>query len=655
MANLYDTPAQAQFINTYVPIQFDSMYKMADKASADMEKGNVLLDKLSEYRSLGSLSETANKQWEDKVWSPIQTYIDQNINDVHDLSRPDVIAGLRSLQRRVAGSQEARTLLESKEAYKQTASKVDPKWGTYYKEKMSAHDPLSQGIWSENPLEYADWNSVGDDLTKDLGQRKLGTTNGGLTEIWGISADDVMSSITDNANAIVSDPGNVETAKAQLARMGIRPGMEVPVKNGDKESTVSYDDYLRGYILESVAASAMDKTNQRVEKTNDIAMENYRAANAWARMRYAEGKKDERASKEAKGVVGSITKEWHDRAITSMTEKRISAVNNKIESFRMQAQRAAGGRLTDEQLSGMVRNKFGNVVFGYWDSNRKSRWISNGIKKAEERLANAAIAGDEEAAKKAKEDIQSLSISLNTEQARRQSIQPAVINEFESGSSKLFSQRELAAFDQYDIPQDLSSTWAEMNIGAPVSLQSSGNVKYQTYQVGNTGSFRYASPLYGNQASGSQSNSAVSKFNDGLMNARGSGLMFFESSNKAFLDGNGSSMSGYITVPEDVLKDNFGMSESEIKMIKKSAGASSFKGRPIKLPSEDAMTYDQEGKPIDQSTIKSDIPMIRIPVATKFIGNGDVSVQEQIVDAEYNKRYKNNNLGVSDLTPMDYE
>lgn len=643
MANLYDTPAQAQFINTYVPIQFDSMYKMADKASADMEKANVLMDKLSEYRSLGSLSETANKQWEEKVWNPIQTYIDKNINDVHDLSRPDVISGLRNLQRRVAGSQEARILLESKEAYKQTAAKVDPKWGSHYRDRMSAHNPLQQGIWSENPLEYADFNKIGDELTKDLGPRKIGTKDGGLTEIWGIDRADVENAIASNAAAIVSDPGNIETARAQLARLGIMPNSE------------NYEAQLNNYILESVSASALDKTNQRTEKTNELALYRQKEANAWARARWVEGKKDERASKEAKGVVGSITKEWHDRAITSMTEKRISAVNNKIESFRMQAQKAAGGRLTDEQLSGMVRNRFGNVVFGYWDSNRKSRWISNGIKNAEERLANAAIAGDEEAAKKAKEDIQSLSISLNTEQARRQSIHPAVINEFESGSSKLFSQRELAAFDQYDIPQDLSSTWAQMNIGAPVSLQSSGNVKYQTYQVGNPGSFRYASPLYGNQASGSQSNSAVSKFNDGLMNARGSGLMFFESSNKAFLDGDGSSMSGYITVPEDVLKDNFGMSESEIKMIKKSAGASSFKGRPIKLPSEDAITFDHEGKPIDQSTIKSDIPMIRIPVATKFIGNGDASVQEQIIDAEYNKRYKKNNLGVSDLTPMDYE
>lgn len=657
MANLYDTPAQAQFINTYVPIQFDSMYKMADKASADMERGNQVLDKLYEYESLGSMSDQANREWTENIWTPVKTYISENIKDVHDLSRPDVISGLRNLQRRLSGSQEARILLESKDAYKQTAAKVDPKWGSHYREKISNHSPLSQGIWSENPLEYADWNSVGDALTKDLGQRKLGTTNGGLTEVWGIATEDIQGAIADNANAIVSDPGNIETAKAQLSRLGIREGMDVSVKNGDKESVIPYDDYLRSYILESVSASAMDKANQRVEKTNDIAMESYRAANAWARMKYAEGKKDERAANQAKGVVGSITKEWHDRAVTNMAEKRISAINSKVESFRIKAQKAAGGKLKDSELSSMVKKEFGSTIYGYWESTRKSRWINNAIKNAENRLAEAAMNNDADATKKAKDEIQSLNESLNVEKARREYIQPAMINEIESNSSKLLSKQELVAFDQYDVPQDLSSTWSEINIGAPVILRNSRNTNHQMYQVGNPGSFRYASPLYGNQAHEAGLNSAIVKFNDGLINARGSGSMFFESSNKAFLDGDGSSMAGYVTVPESVLKESFAMSDYDIKMIKKSAGASSFKGRPMVMPKEDSTAFDDKGDPIigvSDKDVPKDVPMVRIPVSTKFVGHNDGAVQEKIVDAEYNRRYKQNKLGVGDLEPMDY-
>ena len=56
MANLYDSPAQAQFINTYVPIQFDRLYAIADKATEDKKETLNYIDDISSSRSLGSLS-----------------------------------------------------------------------------------------------------------------------------------------------------------------------------------------------------------------------------------------------------------------------------------------------------------------------------------------------------------------------------------------------------------------------------------------------------------------------------------------------------------------------------------------------------------------------------------------------------------------------
>ena len=39
MANLYDTPAQAKFINTYVPIQFEGLYRASDNAKKEYSRG----------------------------------------------------------------------------------------------------------------------------------------------------------------------------------------------------------------------------------------------------------------------------------------------------------------------------------------------------------------------------------------------------------------------------------------------------------------------------------------------------------------------------------------------------------------------------------------------------------------------------------------
>jgi hypothetical protein len=38
MANYYDQPAQASFMNTYVPIPFDELYRLGASAKADVEK-----------------------------------------------------------------------------------------------------------------------------------------------------------------------------------------------------------------------------------------------------------------------------------------------------------------------------------------------------------------------------------------------------------------------------------------------------------------------------------------------------------------------------------------------------------------------------------------------------------------------------------------
>ena len=93
MVNLYDTPAQAQFINTYVPIQFEGLYKLADRAREDIKEGNALLDNLAKYRSLGSLSNVDNENWNKKV-SDVYSFIDKNVKDVYSLQDPTVRAQL---------------------------------------------------------------------------------------------------------------------------------------------------------------------------------------------------------------------------------------------------------------------------------------------------------------------------------------------------------------------------------------------------------------------------------------------------------------------------------------------------------------------------------------------------------------------------------
>ena len=51
----YDTPAQAEFINTYVPIPFEQLYTLGKEAKADVDKAldeqSSALAKWSEFKS----------------------------------------------------------------------------------------------------------------------------------------------------------------------------------------------------------------------------------------------------------------------------------------------------------------------------------------------------------------------------------------------------------------------------------------------------------------------------------------------------------------------------------------------------------------------------------------------------------------------------
>ena len=76
MANLYDTPAQAEFINTYVPIKFESLYKASEAASKRADEGQELVDKLSAYGSLGSRSDVDNETWGTEVYGKAKELID---------------------------------------------------------------------------------------------------------------------------------------------------------------------------------------------------------------------------------------------------------------------------------------------------------------------------------------------------------------------------------------------------------------------------------------------------------------------------------------------------------------------------------------------------------------------------------------------------
>ena len=76
--NRYDTPAQLQFINTYVPIPFEQLYTLGKEANTRVDKAledfGKSMDKFGDFRSR---SNKDMQTWYDETIGKQMPYIDQ--------------------------------------------------------------------------------------------------------------------------------------------------------------------------------------------------------------------------------------------------------------------------------------------------------------------------------------------------------------------------------------------------------------------------------------------------------------------------------------------------------------------------------------------------------------------------------------------------
>ncbi len=657
MANLYDSPAQAQFINTYVPIQFDRLYAIADRATEDKKETLNYIDDISSSRSLGSLSDAANKEWDSRYGSRISEVIDAAANDPSMLTSAKFQSDIRSLRRNISGDPAAKALIESRDAYKQTLAKADPKWGSYYVDKISSHNPAVDGIWAEEPMEYSDWNSIANTLTEDLGPSKIGMSKDGLTQIWGIPESDVVSSINLNRESILSDPGNIATADAQLSRLGIRPGEDVQID--EKGTTVPYNQYRDNYIIESVSAAAMDKT-KKIEEKRDIGAElRLKHANEMAVVAYRENAKDSREAKKAANQVNTFTKEWASRAIASVTEHKVGKVASSIENL-IKSEMANGKSAVE--ANNAARARFGDGPYNYWVSKKKVGWHDKAIMREEDNLSKAIASGNKEAETAARNSLNRISIEKNEELSKLDTHYSSALNMIdneiklaENGRSTIISKSELAAYNQYPVPAYMADSWAEINIGPGIDLYSMNNTKSSAFIPRSTASFRYASPVYGTTApTGDPKKSAlVQKVNSRLISNMSSGSVYYQPGSKSFIGSNGASLSGTLLVPESSLAE-YGFTKEEIAILRTMPGGGVFNGKPIALnAAEITVTNDDGESTYEQNPLSKPVRMVKIPVASEFVGGQGSAPAEMIMDSKFEKDFKIGNV-IPEPDELDY-
>lgn len=649
MVNLYDSPAQAQFINTYVPIQFDSLYKMADQAKESYSEGMQILDRLSKYRSLNSQSDKTNQRWAEKV-SQVNDFVSSNVKDIYSLSDPNVLSGIHSMARNLESDPEIKAMLESKEAMNETLKKADPRWGSYYKNKINQYDPTVSGVWNENALEYIDFTKVADDYTKELEQRKISTTNNGFTDIYGVPEEDVINVIKNNRSSIVSDPSMRARAESDLGNMhanGDANIMKYATKGEDGQLKIDQNS-IDKYILDNVSAAALDRTKARVEKDNTYKMFMYEEQQK--AVRHAQTLAATERKNETTRLSSLIQTDAKSNILSGKVNFAVNSINSAVAGISDPAQKRKVGASIFGEKSYMLYETYGAINNNNAEINRLN-----------------AIASDAQAkGTKPSNDITTKINNLKAENKRLgMSYDKLVVesaNEVSAdadrairfGKGNAYSYESANMANVYTFNSSVGNEWNKQRYGndETVKLKTSNGGEVEAVAVSNPSSFKITNNRNLNdnvdrwylmrkkQKDGSikrvkQSDiqTSVRNINNALAGGRITSGAFMVDGGTARFYGDGSSRKlNYIYVPKSELENQSisGLSQSDIMVLRKLPGATVEN----MLLKEGTSTLDRIEK-----------AYYRIPVSSDYMNDDPSSPERVQLDKSFSGSsvYKDNN------------
>jgi len=459
MVNLYDSPAQAQFINTYVPIQFEGLYKMADKAQKDMDIGTEMLDKLNENMSLGSLSSVDNATWQKEIAGKIQSTVDENVKSNYDLTNPTVLGTLSSLTRRIAGSSLAKSLINSRDALKQAASKVDAQWGDTYADKFRSYDSAKSGEYTGAPMDYVGWEKTGDQFTSDISSRYVGTKGG--YRIMKIDPNDVTQTVNDKANEIISNPQVNMLIDKDVSEGRIDMNKYSVTDPATKQKVI--DPNWRGrYAKDMIAKTKMDATKGAKYEYDQAAADARRDAET--RLYHAQTLAQKQQVIEKNNIVENYLK---DKIIGASVDKgndfrnvvtsRLAGITDPNERFNRASQIFGPGAAMFMTASMKNDNNYAqlqtlqNQRAAAQASNKATGDIDNQINNI-----NASI-------KSNNNDLNRTMPDFNAVVQREESLARA-------GKSNVWSRDHITALNTVEMPYKIGGAYAEANYGKKIQV-----------------------------------------------------------------------------------------------------------------------------------------------------------------------------------------
>ena len=255
-ANMYDQAAQAQFINTYVPINFGELYRIgaAQKQAVDQaaEQFTTQLQKFGEFRS-PSRVDTENYYNMTIGREDFQNAINQMVSNPDYMKDASNRAQLQSLINSVDYA--ALSQLKESADYQRMGLQMRAKMkaegrlkDSWDKSDIANYDTLGTGkIFDDiTPVAYMNLNELSTPYFNDLKPGFLGTdyVNGTRYIVTGNNMEDLMAVATVKFNDLIDTPQGQKYFEEYLA-----------MNNGDANAAKSQ-------FINAVAQSQIDRTRR---------------------------------------------------------------------------------------------------------------------------------------------------------------------------------------------------------------------------------------------------------------------------------------------------------------------------------------------------------------------------------------------------------
>lgn len=257
--NRYDNPAQAQFINTYVPIPFEQLYTLGKEAKAEVDKAyNAYTSALDKWGEFKSPSEVDTKAFYGETYGRALPIAEEMARNIDLIKTPEGRAKIFSVINNVDRAklsmlkQSADNLRARQEinAKLMMEGKYNPLW---HDVDFTNYNTQSSGIYNDlAPLAYKDIRELSDPYYSKL-QKGYLYTKGGY-DYFGNTMEDLEGV----ANAHLNDIANTPEAKMHMQKY--------------MESTGANAQQALEWLRQSVIDSNIDRTIRPTREVNPYSL-----------------------------------------------------------------------------------------------------------------------------------------------------------------------------------------------------------------------------------------------------------------------------------------------------------------------------------------------------------------------------------------------